>query len=110
MGVGSVALNTGGVGYTTVPSVTAPGGTTNATLAASVGTSSVNVTAGGSYTALPTVTFTGGGTGTAQVGVNTIAVGSAGSGYTAPPAVTISGSGTGGGTATRVCWGSPPPA
>ncbi len=100
LGVASVAINSGGVGYTSVPSVTATGGTTNATMAASVGTSTVNVTAGGSYTTLPTVTFTGGGTGTAQVGVNTIPVATGGSGYTAPPTVTINGSGTGGGTAT----------
>jgi hypothetical protein len=85
-----------------VPTVTATGGSTNATMAASVGTSTVNVTAGGSYTTLPTVTFTGGGTGTSQVGVNTIAVSSGGSNYTAPPSLTISGSGTGGGAATGV--------
>ena len=97
LGVSSVAVGSGGVGYTAVPTVTATGGSTNnATLAASVGTSTVNVTAGGSYTNVPTASFTGGGTGTTQVGVNTIAVSNGGNSYTAPPSLTISGSGTGG--------------
>ena len=113
--VTSIAVTSGGTGYTSAPTISFTGGgggtgaTATATISAGVVTS-IAVTSGGTgYTSAPTISFTGGGgtgaTATATVSVagvvNSIAVTSGGIGYTSAPTVSFTGGGGGtGATAT----------
>ncbi len=105
-----IAVNSGGTGYTSAPTVVISGGggtgaTATATVSAGVITG-ITVNSGGTgYTSVPTISFTGGGgaaaTATVAAGVITgIAVNSGGAGYTSAPTVVISGGGGTGATAT----------
>ncbi|GAC1368585.1 MAG: hypothetical protein NVSMB30_05340 [Hymenobacter sp.] len=113
--VGSIfaaTVTAGGTAYTSAPTVAlSGGGGSGATIAATIGTSTITsatLTAGGSaYTTAPTVTLSGGGgsgaTITAAIGTSTIAsatVTAGGSGYTSAPAVSFTGGGGTGATAT----------
>jgi hypothetical protein len=105
--VTSVAVSAPGTGYTAVPTVSFSGSpTTAATAAASMGVSTVSVTAPGSYTTFPSASITSvfGGSGTtltlkAEV-VGVAAPSTPGSGYTAAPTVTFSTAGGSGAAAS----------
>ncbi len=111
--VASLALTSGGSGYTSRPTISFTGGGGSGAAATvtdlKVGSISVNGLGGTGYTSAPTVTITGGGgsgaTATATVGgllrrVTGITVTNPGSGYTARPTVSITGGGGSGATAT----------
>lgn len=102
--VSSIAVDSGGTGYSTAPTVAIVGGggssaTATATISAQV--ASVTVTNGGSgYSSSPTVSFTGGGgsgaTATANISagaVSSLTITSGGSGYSSAPTVAFSGGG-----------------
>jgi len=107
-GLNAVTVSAGGTGYTSVPTVNVNGGTqtaggpgaatATAALGLVTGTAVGTITTGGSYTgSIPGVTFPTGstpGTGSALVGLSSIA-GSGGS-FTSLPTVTIGGTGSGG--------------
>jgi hypothetical protein len=105
--VTSVAVSAPGTGYTAVPTVSFSGSpTTAATAAASMGVSTVSVTAPGSYTTFPSASITSvfGGSGTtltlkAEV-VGVAAPSTPGSGYTTAPTVTFSTAGGSGAAAS----------
>lgn len=102
LGVNSVAVSDGST-YTALPSVSFPGGTTNATGSPLLGLLSIGVTAGGAFTTLPTMTITpsgGGGTATPTVGVTAVGVTAGGSGFSSVPAVAFAGTGAPNATAT----------
>ncbi|MBJ6725979.1 fibronectin type III domain-containing protein [Geomesophilobacter sediminis] len=119
-GLGTIAVQNGGSGYTTPPAVTITGtSTTPATATATItnvvdtltltggGVTGVTVTTQGSgYTAAPTVSFTGGGGGTGAAATANMVSGlsltltNGGTGYTTAPTVTITGGGGSGATAT----------
>ncbi len=118
----SVALDSGGSGYTAPPTVTFGTGAGTAVAGPSAHTTitsgaviSLTLTNGGNgYTSNPTVTISGGGgsgaTATATIQTNTtttytvgsIGVTNGGTGYTSAPTVTISGGGGSGAAATAV--------
>ena|GEM_PF-430558 len=115
--VTSVAVNTGGSGYTSAPEVFITGVGTGATATATVSggaVTGITVTNGGSgYTSTPSVTFAGGGGSPSAIAtvvgnaVTSLTLTSGGSGYTTPPTVTISTFGPGSGaTATAVLSGN----
>ncbi|HLJ94553.1 MAG TPA: hypothetical protein VKU02_15300, partial [Gemmataceae bacterium] len=102
-------VTAGGSGYTSAPIVGITGGggtsaTATATLAASGGVYTINITNGGSgYTSAPGVSFSGGGgsgaTATATISggkVSAITINLHGSGYTSAPTVNFSNAGHGG--------------
>ena len=105
-----ITVNSGGTGYTSVPTISFTGGggaAATATVAAGVITSIAVTSGGAGYTSAPTVVISGGGgtgataTATVAAGVITgITVTSAGAGYTSAPTVVISGGGGTGATAT----------
>ncbi len=110
LGVVSVALNTGGLGYTS-PTVSFLGGgfTTQATATATAtGTTvtSVSFTSGSGYTSAPTVSFSGGGgsgaAATAGISGSVVSVTltNGGTGYTSNPTVTFTSGGGSGAAAT----------
>jgi uncharacterized repeat protein (TIGR01451 family) len=105
----SVAVNSGGTGYTSAPEVFVIGGggsgaTATATISGGAVTA-ITVTSGGSgYTSTPSITFAGGGGSPSAIAtvnssgnVTGYTVTSGGSGYTTAPTVTIATSGTGSG-------------
>jgi hypothetical protein len=109
--VGSISVNPGGSGYTSVPTVTFTGGgtpTTTAAATAELGVSSITVTGGGAGSCTtPVVKFTGGGgnyasaTATVTAGVITaVTVNTPGNGYTTVPTISFTGTGCTGATAT----------
>lgn len=114
--VASIAVDSGGTGYSSAPTVAIIGGggtgaTATATISAQV--ASVTVTNGGSgYSSSPTVTFTGGGgsgaAATANLSAGAVAsltITSGGSGYSSIPTVSFSGGG-GSGAAGTAALGS----
>lgn len=114
--VASIAVTSGGGGYTVAPKVTISGGGGSGAAAEAEITNGVvtgiTVTNGGSgYTSAPSVTITPIGTtatATATLGgdsIASIAVGAGGSGYSVAPTVIISGGGGSGATATAVISG-----
>ena len=119
VGVSTIAVSNGGVGYTSVPAVTfaAPptGGTAptaTAVVTNGVVTGITVLTAGVGYTSVPSVTIaaapSGGTTASASVGSVTlqgITGLSGGSGYAGAPTITIVGGGNTGATATATLTG-----
>ena len=103
--VGSVAITSGGSGYSSEPTVAITGGggtgaTAVATVANGVVTGVTVTNEGSGYTSAPTISFTGAGgsgaTATAYVGyVQSISVTAGGTGYTSAPTVTVGGGGSG---------------
>jgi FtsP/CotA-like multicopper oxidase with cupredoxin domain len=117
--IASIAVTTGGSGYTSAPAVaiTAPASGVTATATATlapVAVASLALTNSGlGYTSAPAVSITGGGgTGaTATVsmtpaGVASVTVSNGGSGYTTPPTVSFTGGGGTGAAGTAVLGGS----
>lgn len=115
-GVASIAVNTGGLGYTSAPTVTIDpppvGGipaTATATVVGGVVTAVTVVNPGSGYATAPSVTLTGGGATTQATATATLTVGAVtrvtivapGSGFLTAPAITFVGGGGGtGATAT----------
>ena len=101
--VTSIAVTSGGTGYTSAPTISFTGGggtgaTATATVSVAGVVNSIAVTSGGiGYTSAPTVSFTGGGGGTGATAtaavsdgaITGIAVTSGGTGYTSAPTVVI---------------------
>ncbi len=106
--VATLAVMTGGTGYTTpVVTIAAPAlgtaATASATVTGGVVTGLTILTPGSGYTSAPTVTITDSGAGTGATAVTTLGVGAvvlapSGSGYTSIPSVTFLGGGGSGAT------------
>ena len=110
----SIAVTSGGTGYTSAPTISFTGGSGSgaaATVAVAAGAiTSIAVTSGGTgYTSAPTISFTGGGgsgaaaTATVAPGTMTsIAVTSGGTGYTSASTISFTGGGGSGAVATAI--------
>ena len=102
--INSIAVNTGGTGWTSAPTVfingTGTGATATAAVAAGAITAITMTTNGSGYTAAPTISFNGGGfinIVATMNGNNTIITGytitSGGTGFASPPTIVVSGGG-----------------
>jgi hypothetical protein len=101
--INSIAVTTGGSGWTSAPNVYIYGTGTGATATATVASGAITAIAitnnGSGYTAAPTVSFNGGGfiTITATTAANILTgftITSGGTGFTSPPTIVISGTST----------------